>query len=154
MKCFECEATEDLQEHHVVPRFRGGTKTITLCYSCHLKAHGQKGDGLNHSKLVSDGIKRKFEQDPEARSNWGAGARPEEAVKRLVKGRIKKADEFAMKYGEMIVSLKEKGHSLRSIASILTEKEIKTPNGKDYWSHVQARAVILRYKKLKQENGE
>ena len=27
-KCFECEATEDLQEHHVVPKSRGGTKTV------------------------------------------------------------------------------------------------------------------------------
>ena len=152
MKCFECEATEDLQEHHVVPRFRGGTKTITLCYSCHLKAHGQKGDGLNHSKLVSDGIKKKFEQDPEARKTWGGAKDRGGSSKRLTEGRINKADEFALEYGEAALSLQQQGHTLRSIASIFMQEEIKTPNGKDYWHHQQANALILRYKKLKQEN--
>ncbi len=51
-KCFECEATEDLQEHHVVPRSKGGAKTVTLCYDCHMKVHGRAGNGLNHSKLT------------------------------------------------------------------------------------------------------
>ena len=55
-KCFECETTEDLQEHHVVPRSRGGTKTITLCHQCHMKAHGRDGKGLNHSRLVKEAL--------------------------------------------------------------------------------------------------
>jgi len=37
--CFECGATDGLQQHHVVPRSRGGTKTIPLCGECHGKAH-------------------------------------------------------------------------------------------------------------------
>jgi len=36
--CFECgEAAE--HDHHVVPRSRGGTKTVPLCGPCHAKAH-------------------------------------------------------------------------------------------------------------------
>jgi hypothetical protein len=57
-KCFECGATEDLQEHHVVPRFRGGTKTIPLCYSCHCKAHGRDSKGLEHARLTKEALAR------------------------------------------------------------------------------------------------
>jgi len=37
--CFECgkEATE---EHHVIPKSLGGTKTVPLCTKCHMKVHG------------------------------------------------------------------------------------------------------------------
>ena len=57
-KCFECEVTKDLQEHHVVPKSRGGTKTVTLCYECHMKAHGRSGKGLNHSRLTKEGLQQ------------------------------------------------------------------------------------------------
>ena len=55
-ECFECGATEELQEHHVVPKSRGGTKTVTLCYSCHMKAHGRDSKGLEHGRLTKEGI--------------------------------------------------------------------------------------------------
>ena len=58
-KCFECEAAEDLHQHHVVPRSRGGTKTVTLCHSCHMKAHGRDGNASNSKKLIIDGLRRK-----------------------------------------------------------------------------------------------
>ena len=51
-KCFECGATNDIQDHHVVPRSRGGTKTVPLCYTCHMKAHGRDSRGMNHKKLT------------------------------------------------------------------------------------------------------
>ena len=52
-ECFECSSTEDLQEHHVVPRSRGGTKTITLCSTCHRRAHGSDNkEGINFSSLT------------------------------------------------------------------------------------------------------
>ena len=60
-KCFECEIIEDLQQHHVVPKSRGGTKTVTLCHSCHMKAHGRDSKGLNHSRLAREGQQRKKE---------------------------------------------------------------------------------------------
>ena len=55
-ECFECGTTDDLQEHHVVPRLRGGTKTVTLCHSCHMKAHGRDSKGVNHKKLVKESL--------------------------------------------------------------------------------------------------
>lgn len=40
--CFECGVSgqdKELHQHHVVPRSRGGNKTLPLCHSCHDKAH-------------------------------------------------------------------------------------------------------------------
>jgi hypothetical protein len=37
--CFECDATENLYDHHVVPRSYGGTRTVVLCGQCHAKVH-------------------------------------------------------------------------------------------------------------------
>lgn len=40
-KCFECGSTEKIEYHHVIPKSKGGTKTIPLCLSCHSKIHGE-----------------------------------------------------------------------------------------------------------------
>ena len=59
MKCFECGAIEDIHNHHVVPRSRGGIKTVPLCYSCHKKAHHRSGAGsASHSELTREGLHR------------------------------------------------------------------------------------------------
>lgn len=56
-KCFECGeiATED---HHVIPRVMGGTKTIPLCTQCHMKVHGLDGTKRadNHRENTKRGI--------------------------------------------------------------------------------------------------
>jgi hypothetical protein len=46
--CFECgrEATEN---HHVIPKSLGGTKTIPLCTICHMKVHD-----LHNTKRVDN----------------------------------------------------------------------------------------------------
>ncbi len=36
--CFECSGEAD-HEHHVIPRCRGGTRTVPLCVRCHGLAH-------------------------------------------------------------------------------------------------------------------
>jgi hypothetical protein len=41
MNCFECGSAESLHAHHVVPRSKGGTKTVDLCSACHAKVHGR-----------------------------------------------------------------------------------------------------------------
>lgn len=38
--CFECGSTDNIHQHHVVPKSKGGTKTIPLCELCHAKVHG------------------------------------------------------------------------------------------------------------------
>ena len=58
--CFECGTTECIQRHHVVPRIRGGTKTIPLCVKCHAKVHDKKS--MASGALISEGIKKQQKQ--------------------------------------------------------------------------------------------
>lgn len=56
MNCFECDSTENIHQHHVIPRSLGGTKTIPLCGSCHGQAHGLNGVvWANHAGLIKRG---------------------------------------------------------------------------------------------------
>ena len=59
MICWECEKeTEHIHEHHVVPRSRGGTKTVSLCMTCHGLAHHRK-KGMSSSQLILDGLQKR-----------------------------------------------------------------------------------------------
>ena len=58
-KCYNCQAEEDIQQHHVVPKSRGGTATLPLCGKCHrLGAHGMKSYSGDHSRLTREGQAR------------------------------------------------------------------------------------------------
>ena len=59
-KCYECGSKEDIQQHHVVAKSRGGTKTLPLCGYCHrVGAHGMKRHSGDHSRLTREGLARK-----------------------------------------------------------------------------------------------
>ena len=150
-KCFECEATEDVQEHHVVPASRGGTQTIPLCSSCHGKAHGRDGKGMNHSRLVTEGIKKKFDRDPESRSSWGRGS-DKTVSKDLRDGCIAKADKFALENGALVYQLREQGLTYQKCADAYMRRDLKTSRGKNTWNNSQMRTLFLRYKKLTLED--
>lgn len=55
--CFECESTDEIHHHHIVPRSVGGTKTIPLCGRCHGLVHGRRT--MNTSELTRAAIARK-----------------------------------------------------------------------------------------------
>ena len=58
--CFECgEPMDDM--HHVIPKSRGGNKTIPLCVKCHCKVHGLK-NRPEHRRLTIEGLKRAKER--------------------------------------------------------------------------------------------
>ena len=40
--CWECGGSPPLHDHHVVPRSRGGTRTVPLCEPCHGLVHGRQ----------------------------------------------------------------------------------------------------------------
>jgi len=66
-KCWECEAeTDNIHHHHVVPKSRGGTKTVPLCISCHAKAH-HRNKNMASGRLTSDIIKKRLESG----GRWG-----------------------------------------------------------------------------------
>jgi hypothetical protein len=54
--CFECDNSENLHNHHVVPRVLGGTRTIRLCELCHGKVHER--DFTSHKTLQKMGIRK------------------------------------------------------------------------------------------------
>lgn len=151
-KCFECGATKDIQEHHVVPRFRGGTKTIPLCYSCHCKAHGRDSKGLEHARLVREGIQKKFKENPKARKEWGAARRTELATSQMTEARITKANNHALKVGRTAYEMRQRGETLQSIQDAYMNSGILTSRGKTKWSKNTIRKLIIRYQKLTQED--
>lgn len=56
--CFECGRSDiEIQNHHVVPKSLGGTKTVPLCAVCHGKIHGLKG--LSSGELSRVGIRER-----------------------------------------------------------------------------------------------
>lgn len=59
-KCFECSADMD-EMHHVVPKIRGGKKTIPLCSKCHGLAHGLHRKG-RHAEIVREGARKAKEE--------------------------------------------------------------------------------------------
>jgi len=52
IQCFECSNQAE-QNHHVVPKSKGGTRTIPLCEPCHSKVHGFK---IGSSHLIKEGL--------------------------------------------------------------------------------------------------
>lgn len=58
--CFECGSIEKIQNHHVVPKILGGTKTIPLCTSCHSKVHSK--DLTKFSRLARIGRKKAMDR--------------------------------------------------------------------------------------------
>ena len=58
--CWECDMeAEEIHHHHVVPRSRGGTKTVGLCLECHGKAHHRKKN-MHASKLTKEAIQTRL----------------------------------------------------------------------------------------------
>ena len=127
-KCFECETTEDLQQHHVVPRSRGGTKTVTLCHSCHMKAHGRDSKGLNHSRLVKEGQAR-------AKSKGVKIGNPNIAEARLKANQSNRAKGQATKerFIGLIRAYRLQGLSANAIAKEFNKVGLKTPRGGKWW---------------------
>lgn len=62
-ECFECGAPKE-EMHHIIPKSRGGIKTIPLCLDCHGKAHDISNRRLfieaakiGRAKYIKDGGK-------------------------------------------------------------------------------------------------
>jgi hypothetical protein len=49
--CYECGAPKE-EMHHIIPRSKGGKKTIPLCIDCHGKAHD-----ISNRRLFLDAAK-------------------------------------------------------------------------------------------------
>ena len=139
-KCFECETAEDLQQHHVVPKVRGGTKTVTLCHSCHMKAHGRDSKGLDHSRLTKEGLAR-------AKRNGVKLGNPRisEARKLANESNLSRGKETAKRVMPMIEAVRAMGiTSMKGIARKLNELNYPSPKG-GKWYHGSVKKIIKRW---------
>ena len=137
MTCFECDATENLHHHHVVPRSLGGTKTIPLCERCHSLVHSK--DFTSTGALTSKAMQKK-----KAKGLYTGGSVP-----------------FGFKLGddgETLVpnpaevdiilcaqELRRDGHSLRGISAKLAERGMVNRQGAPFDSKV-VRSTLLAAK--------
>ena len=119
--CFECRAPAD-HDHHVVPRSKGGTRTVPLCSSCHAKAHDNHGLASTTSALVREGLAR-------ARAAGKRLGAPPCSV--LIPGTV-----------ERIRAMRAAGLSLRVIADQLNAEGVEGGRGGKWWPRT-VRAVLV-----------
>ena len=122
-ECFECGTIDDLQEHHVVPRSRGGTKTVTLCYSCHMKAHGRDSKGLQHGRLTKEAL-----QIAKSRGVKLGSANP-----KTRQAHLNKTTQLLERVEPIILKAENEGcRTIQSFCDYLNNQEVKTSRGKDW----------------------
>tara|TARA_R100000544_G_scaffold37153_1_gene27450 strand:+ start:842 stop:1303 length:462 start_codon:yes stop_codon:yes gene_type:complete len=138
-KCFECGGPQE-EMHHVIPRVRGGKRTIPLCSSCHGKVHGITGRE-GHSKLTKEGLAI-------ARARGVKLGKPENLTKEASqKGADRKKREarlFNKEVSDIIVGMREKGSSFAEIARNVTEMGFITSTG-GFWN---GQTVSRLYKRV------
>jgi len=141
MKCFECGKPAEY-DHHVVPRTRGGTKTVPLCGKCHSKAHHKKKN-MSVSQLTREALKRRRRSGKRvSRTPYGydLGEDGETLVKNSEEQKIIRK----------ISLMRDKGFSFPQIAQELTASGFATKRGNTIWDQSTVRGIIMRNKK---ENG-
>ena len=113
IKCFECEKQAH-HNHHVVPRSRGGKRTVPLCCKCH---------GLIHAMEMNEMARIAWEKNKKAGKRYGTipwGMK--QGKTRLVKCRkeqrilqtILKLYESGKSYAEIAETLDLKGYTNRT----------------------------------------
>lgn len=130
MKCFECAAPAD-EEHHVIPRSLGGTKTIPLCNSCHAKVHGMEGRRDNHSYLTKLGLKRAKERGVKLGGNYKLTSQDRD--KAILSMKTKAANnENNILAKDRLKKIQTKSMTLRAIAKTLNDEGYRTSRGKKF----------------------
>ena len=116
--CFECESTENLIQHHVVPKIVGGTKTITLCVDCHGKVHGK--NLVKMKELVQESKKKILESGRRAFGTIPFGYKndPDKYPKKRGNGQFLIIDE---KNAEIVKYIFYKYHALSKRKRALTK---------------------------------
>ena len=130
--CFECGRPADF-EHHVVPRSRGGTKTVPLCGLCHAKAHHRDGR-MRTRELTRRALackKARGERVGAVPYGWTLDA---DGVHLVKDADEQKAIRFAR-------SRREAGLSLRKVGAELERRGILTRAGKSWHATQISRAL-------------
>jgi hypothetical protein len=120
--CFECGSNDELHFHHVIPKSRGGTRTVPLCLDCHAKAHNKK---MASGKLISEGMRR----SGKILGNW---RRNQQQYGYRVEGDKLVEDEREQEIINLIISLRKRKLKYREISEILENKNITNRSGNPF----------------------
>ena len=132
--CFECGAPAE-HDHHVVPRSRGGTRTIPLCSECHGKAHHRSGS------MATPALTREALQHKRARGEYTGGKVPFGC--RLADDGIHlEAEPQEQAALRLILSLRADGLTLRAIAARLNADNV--PARGKCWHLTSVAALVKR----------
>ncbi len=137
--CFECGKPAQTN-HHVVPKSKGGTKTIPLCYNCHGKVHGK--DFVKMHSLSKD-VVNKMRED-----GFYVGGKREYGYD-IVEGKLienKTEQEVIEKIKEWRASGAKKIDVLRR----LNNAGIKGATG-GVWKYESLRKLIKRLERVKND---
>ena len=137
-KCFECELEDDfIADHHVVPRSKGGTKTVPLCKKCHGLVHGK--NFMNTSTLTREGLAAAKLRGVKL------GSPDPERSGRLMRAAAQVAkNEYKAKMLPVINEIKETGaRTLQEVADELERRGYLTRQGKTKWHPGTVRYVLL-----------
>lgn len=136
MKCFECgnSATEN---HHVVPKSKGGNKTIPLCGVCHSKIHslGKRRDDIR--TLTKDALAHKKSKG-ERTGGIPFGYELDEDGIHLIENQREQS------IISIVLSLKELGYSYRNIAKELENRGLKNKAHRIKWSATQIFRILQK----------
>lgn len=130
--CFECGQSEDLHNHHVVPRAMGGTKTVQLCGECHGKIH-------EHIGLISTSVLTSLGMAEKKRRGEHTGTIPY-GFSKAPDGIHVIENEVEMQICEICLSLRKRGVSFRVIAKKLDDDGYMSRTGK--WHPETIRRII------------
>jgi hypothetical protein len=141
-KCFECDSEENIIKHHVVPRIKGGKRTVHLCQECHDKVHNIKTREISISTLTKIGIER-------ARKRGVKLGNPK-ANDALSKARAviqSRKTDYYLNAIKVIQEYREKNdkNTLTDMAEYLMSIGYKTPRNGMNWTETTVRR-ILKYK--------
>ena len=133
-ECFECGAPATC-EHHVIPRSRGGTKTVPLCGGCHGLAHGlSRETWSDHGALTSAAMAKR------RAAGFHTGGRVPLGYKVDAGGRLipSEREQEAIK---VAAELRAAGLSLRKIGAALAERGITSRSGGTWGTQVVHRLI-------------
>jgi len=142
--CFECGDTA-VSLHHVIPRSRGGTRTVPLCGMCHAKAHHRDGN-MDIATLTKSALYAKRTRGERAGGipyGWKL-ADTTASTLRSKRGNPIALEEVPAQMA-IVKRIKEErasGATLRSIAARLTAEGIPTATGNAVWQHMSIVGIL------------
>lgn len=136
-KCFECDGIENLVEHHVVPRSKGGQKTLFLCQIHHDIVHGIDPRNISLSKLVKDALQKAKANGVKLGNPYLSKARNKAA--KIIQER---KNQFVIQSEKIINEIRLTGiDSLSGIADSLNKRGIKSSRNSN-WTATSVKRVL------------